>query len=248
MCNNFIDCALVALAFVFCCKSKQESASRHQAVEQMREGEVFSDKRGLSGERLERSLEGASSSRLPAHAPSPLSSEKRAEPSRNLLIPFYSGEGMDAEGRTFEDILSFSDSRLESVHNYIQWLFPLSTPSVHNRNAPLLNRELIESMQGSPAIKENILRAFNRMLRFYGLRLESSGSVERADNWEERKRCWVTPHNHNYLRITRILAFMKIMNFHEEVEAFQDQLLTIYTENKHVIGKSTYKFWSHKKT
>lgn len=41
------------------------------------------------------------------------------------LINFLKGSGTDVHGRTHQDILNFSDEQLETVHNYIQWIFPI---------------------------------------------------------------------------------------------------------------------------
>src|SRR5262245_5587601 len=54
------------------------------------------------------------------------------------LLDFYRGEGTDAEGRRLDDILAWRDGRLEAVHDFIQWLFPLPEPSRFNPDAPLL--------------------------------------------------------------------------------------------------------------
>ena len=44
------------------------------------------------------------------------------------IVTFYSG-GADDRGRTLEQILAWADDRLESVHDYIQWVFPTIAPS-----------------------------------------------------------------------------------------------------------------------
>src|SRR5271170_564607 len=40
------------------------------------------------------------------------------------LVAFYRG-GYTDNGGTLDQMLSWDDARLESVHDYIQWLFPL---------------------------------------------------------------------------------------------------------------------------
>ena len=54
-------------------------------------------------------------------------------PAESALITFYRGSGTDHAGRRIDEILSWDDAALESVHDYIQWLFPLDEPSRFNR-------------------------------------------------------------------------------------------------------------------
>ncbi|MCC5832176.1 MAG: hypothetical protein JJU12_03945 [Chlamydiales bacterium] len=163
--------------------------------------------------------------------------------SASALIPFYSGKGEDAEGRNLEFILSQTDPWLEATHNFIQWLFPAFEPSKFNSKAPLLTTELLGRMKSDGTIIKNVLRAFDRMLTFYGLQCSEEGIV-RSENWEERKKNWVTSGNHNYLRITRILNFMNLMGFEQEVSAFKQQLLTIANENPYQVTDKTVGFWT----
>ena len=46
-------------------------------------------------------------------------------PSSDPLLRFYRLEGTDARGRSLEEIWTWEAGRLEAVHDYIQWLFPL---------------------------------------------------------------------------------------------------------------------------
>lgn len=40
------------------------------------------------------------------------------------IVVFFAG-GKDDEGRTLDEMLSWSDLKLERLHDYIQWMFPL---------------------------------------------------------------------------------------------------------------------------
>ena len=62
-------------------------------------------------------------------------------PSR--IIGFYNGTESDHRGRCLREIQEWPDDQLESVHDYIQWLFPLPEPSGFNVAAPVLIRESI---------------------------------------------------------------------------------------------------------
>lgn len=159
------------------------------------------------------------------------------------LFSFYCEEGKDIGGRTFEEILGWNDGRLESQHDYIQWLFPLFSPSQFNSTAPVLTKKLLDSLKASDCAKKRVSNAFQRMLRFYGLQYNAvTKKVERGANWQERKKNWLTPNNHNHLRITRILKFLSLMEMHEKKKAFFDQLTFIKSEEG-AISEKTYSLW-----
>jgi hypothetical protein len=55
------------------------------------------------------------------------------------ILGFYSGVEPDHRGRYLHEIQKWPDDQLESVHDYIQWLFPLPERSGFNVSAPVLN-------------------------------------------------------------------------------------------------------------
>jgi Opioid growth factor receptor (OGFr) conserved region len=65
----------------------------------------------------------------------------------SLIIAFYSGTGPDNRGRYLHEIQQWADDRLEGVHDYIQWLFPLPEPSGFNVAAPVLNSDSIQEFR-----------------------------------------------------------------------------------------------------
>ena len=60
---------------------------------------------------------------------------------------FFAG-GADDDGRTFDEILGWDDARLEMVHDYIQWIFPLPERSGANPWAPVLDAATIAAIRG----------------------------------------------------------------------------------------------------
>src|SRR5262249_8053295 len=87
------------------------------------------------------------------------------------LISFYRGDGQDCAGRTIDEILSWDHAKLESVHDYIQWLFPSATPSQFNSQAPLLDEATVEAMRADAEVQANLRKSLALMLDFYGLEL-----------------------------------------------------------------------------
>ena len=100
--------------------------------------------------------------------------------------------------------------KLESVHNYIQWLFPLREKSRFNSSPSTLNDEVIQAFRTSEKLKNRLLHSFKIMLAFYGMECREGENAEiviaKSEEYLSRKREWIEPFNHNYLRLTRILT------------------------------------------
>ncbi|MGD0283054.1 MAG: opioid growth factor receptor-related protein [Dissulfurispiraceae bacterium] len=159
----------------------------------------------------------------------------------SVLIEFYRGSGPDNRGRYLSQILKWDYNRLEEVHDYVQWLFPLINRSAFNWRAPILTSEDIKSFKTETDLKENIAKSFDVMLGFYGFhRIETI--IEKAPDYEDRIRNWVSEGNHNFLRITRILKCLCILGFQHYAKAFLLTLNKVYMDNQDKIGES-YTFW-----
>jgi hypothetical protein len=157
------------------------------------------------------------------------------------IVPFYLGQERDEYGRRIEDIWAYDFELLEDVHNYIQRLFPSRRPSQFEQ-APLLDDETEESFRNSPQLRARLLTSFDVMLRFYGLRREG-GEVVEADDFAERAANWLTPFNHNFLRITRILLALRALGLPEWASAFFRRLEAIYRQRPAIVGERTLRFW-----
>jgi hypothetical protein len=98
-----------------------------------------------------------------------------------LIVRFYDAntQAKDSHGRTQEQILSWPDSQLESCHNYIQMLFPVPEGSAFNWEAPIIDRETMETFRARSDLRGRLRQSFERMLDFYGF------EVEKAKLWEK---------------------------------------------------------------
>lgn len=147
------------------------------------------------------------------------------------LIGFLGGETPDSEGRHLGDILRWPDNRLEQVHDFIQWLFPLTEPSPVNPGAPVLDTATIAEIRARPQLQANMRQSFERMFRFY-----------------QASRHWITPGNHNHLRITRILKCLRLLGLEAEAREFFEWLSGIYQEERQKprpgISARSFEFWS----
>ncbi|XP_017264836.1 opioid growth factor receptor [Kryptolebias marmoratus] len=103
--------------------------------------------------------------------------------------------------------------KLERVHSYIQWLFPLREPGVNYMASELTKKE-IEAFKKNEDAKRRLVESYELMLGFYGVRLvnKETGEVKRAENWKERFGN-LERNMHNNLRITRILKSLGELGF-----------------------------------
>lgn len=154
------------------------------------------------------------------------------------LSDFYSHGGTDNNGRCLADMWSFTNDEFETVHEYIQWLFPLKVASQFNPYAPILTDEDIETID-----KILIRHSFNVMCDFYGIQNNGVGLVKDPNTWNHRSTVWLTKDNHNFLRLTRIIKCLTLFGLNQEATILTMFLTDLYDEYKDVIGETTLSFW-----
>jgi len=162
---------------------------------------------------------------------------------KSILVSFYLGEGVDNRGRVFSDILNWDYVSIESVHDFIQWLFPLKVSSAYNGEAPILSQDDIDEFNKSNELRSNVIKALSLMLDFYGFCLES-GHVIRSNHYRELASNWLSYGNHNMRRITRILKSLCLLGLNDYAQEFFHTLESVYKDNPDVIGDS-YSYWKN---
>jgi hypothetical protein len=176
-----------------------------------------------------------------------MSASSSAGEVRTPWLEFYRGRGRDARGRTLDEILAWDFDTLEFTHDYIQWLFPLPEASAFNPEAPLLDATQIAAFRSGPTLKQRLLDSLRLMLRFYGLKDEERNDrsvlITRRPDFAARSENWLTPSNHNFLRLTRILRSLCLLDYESHAKALLDCLEQIYREHEAVIGSRTLSFW-----
>ncbi|WP_435009777.1 opioid growth factor receptor-related protein [Tundrisphaera lichenicola] len=156
------------------------------------------------------------------------------------LIEFYRSKSPDARGRMLSDLWSLTDLQMESVHDFIQWMFPLREPSRYNPDAPLLTDADVAAFRSDPEIHDALRRSFGRFLAFLGLSFQR-GEVVAASDFSRKSEVWRFP-NHNWLRITRVLASLRILGLYEESRAFFEFLKAQRTRSTE-IDAETFGYW-----
>ena len=164
----------------------------------------------------------------------------------SAITDFYTGKGQDGSGRTLREILAWPERRLEEVHDYIQWLFPLPEPSGANPSAPVLDAETIAVFHSDEGLRARLREAFGRMLAFYGF-AQRDGEIVPGADFEQHARGWLTPGNHNHLRITRILRSLRVLGLDGEAERLWRGLEALHAREtaagRYSITERTFAYW-----
>ena len=148
---------------------------------------------------------------------------------QSRLVAFYRGEP-DDRGRRLEDILLWDHARLEFVHDYIQWLFPLTEPSMAQPSSPVLSADDVRLIRTDAALRQRMRDALAVMLEFYGI--DPQGP-----------RDWIELGNHNHLRLTRILRSLRIAGLEPEARRLFAVLEEIYRRHPADVGTTTFRYW-----
>jgi hypothetical protein len=166
------------------------------------------------------------------------------------IIEYYLGKTGDHLGRTLGTTLNQSDRWLEDTHDYIQWLFPLFVASRFNPQAPILSDSarsqfLDPDHRNQAQLQANLALSVSRMICFYGYQRSATdlNNIIPAPNWEERTPYWLTPDNHNHLRITRILRSTTLLGQNYIARQLLQQLETAATRLPGAVSRQSLELW-----
>jgi len=160
---------------------------------------------------------------------------------KSPFIGFLRGEFTDHRGRWIEDILALDDFWLEHTHDYIQWLFPIDTPSRANPQAPVLTEMDREWFRRDVFLRVQHRQVLDRMLSFFGL-ARTGHDIEPLDNLNPNQHIWLKRGGHNHLRITRIIRSLYLCHQQELARAVQQAFIEIGKEYGYV-QPQTLAFW-----
>ena len=141
---------------------------------------------------------------------------------------FLTHKGKDFKERTLQDIWSYSDTEIERRHDFIQVIFPLNKPI-----QAVFHGYYLDSQDLVNQIKTNKDAVIN---------------ISKSSQWFysflERNRYWNTRHDHNQLRITRVIECLRLLVSDEEADNFYNNVLELIEDNNQV-NTRTLNFWSN---
>jgi Opioid growth factor receptor (OGFr) conserved region len=161
-------------------------------------------------------------------------------------LGFYAGTRPGDRGRFVRKIHRWPDYKLEQTHDYIQWQFPLAERSGFSPEAPILDAKTIREFRSRLELRRNVQTSFGDC---YGMQIQEAGQlrVTRAVSFAGRSENWLTPANHNHLRITKILKSLRLLGLEAETAAFFECLANIYrlesAKTSPRISGETLTFW-----
>jgi hypothetical protein len=161
------------------------------------------------------------------------------------ITQFYNGR-MNKNGMILDEIWDYDYEKLEHVHNYIQWLFPIVEPDYWNRDTPKLTPEDINEFKADVDLQIKLLTSLEVMLDFWGFKInyyENGIEISKSKNYEERKLNWQTKTNHNFLRMTRVIHCLNDLGLKRVGDAFFNCLMEVVDENPDKFNQFTVEFW-----
>ena len=136
----------------------------------------------------------------------------------------------DYKNRFLNDIWNFTDEDIEHTHDFIQLLFPLNEQSESVFHGYYLNtKSSIINIKSNDLAKSNIVTSSKWFLSF----------LERNTHWRRR-------HDHNYLRITRIIKSLRLLVSDEEANKFYESFIELIDESlRSKINLATLSYWEN---
>lgn len=151
--------------------------------------------------------------------------------SESEIIKFYSGKPSACKYQ-LQDIWGYSFSRLESGHDYIQWMFPLDEPSAHNPDAPILTKEDIRAFQMSDELQAAVMVSVHTFMRFLFF----------------TRKNWIQNFDHNHLRITRVLKCLVLLGMDTHALSVYEEVMTMIEtilnkDDLWLVSEKSMSFW-----
>jgi hypothetical protein len=153
------------------------------------------------------------------------------------IIEFYEDSGVPYD---WEDIIfNWDNDKLDKTKDVIDWMFPVPECS----NVPL-TQEDITLFKEDVDLMDRIERSLKKFLEFLGLSLVKFGSnwiVAKSAEFSNRRGAVWASHNHNWVRITRVLKCLNALGRDDLSMAFFSCLRQL--REREGIGTASYSDW-----
>ncbi len=142
------------------------------------------------------------------------------------VLSFLQDTGPDHRGRFLSDILKFDDKAIDTTHDFIQWIFPLDEPSSASADAPILEAGEVALIRKSSLAAHNL-----------------NASVQWFYDFLKRNKHWRVAHDHNHLRITRMIKSVRLLLGEPAANALRDKVLVMAEPSKDKISTTAWDYW-----
>ena len=165
-----------------------------------------------------------------------------------MAHPFYdfyhNADQPNRNGLTFEYFLyEMGHSDMETMHNYIQWVFPGPTVSRMQRDAAPFKCTDAEyrRMASDPIVMGRVHDAIAKVLGFWGITYDEDAQAVHIRQRHEQRflDVLILHYDHNQARFTRLLTFLQKIGL-PELAAALFELVTNYEAR---IAPDVYAHW-----
>lgn len=143
------------------------------------------------------------------------------------LRMFHVANAPMADGFRRIELLSLSDEDFENKHGFIQWAFPITEPSKHLSNAPVLDLGSAIWLAKNHEVSEFLESMTVRFLEF----LKSNPH-------------WKCKYNHNHLRISRAIQSIRILHSWELASWFYNKVKDLAGDSLSQMENSN-RYWAY---
>ena len=142
------------------------------------------------------------------------------------LLDFLTGHETTSSGWLLSHVWKFNDTQIENTHTFIQWVFPTDEPSRATPGSPVLDEEQISEIQNNEHAKQNLCKSADWYFSFL-----------------RRNSFWRKPHDHNHLRITRVLKSLRLLCGDDEADYYKQQFWQVLGTDISQIPSKTIEYW-----
>jgi len=160
----------------------------------------------------------------------------------DIAYLFLKGRGTDDKGRRVHEYLLFDETMLEGCHGWIQWAFPISTPSRYNPLAGQIFAGTAPSRyRRGGTIRDNQTKLLNLYLASVGI-----GPDDAYDEIDLNKFFQVvdSPKNHHMLRLSRVLKNLMLSDRRLTAQWVYETLMQAAMANPNGFEVKTIAYWS----
>lgn len=144
----------------------------------------------------------------------------------SAVLDFLEQTFGDHQQRRISEIWKWQDEAWDEEHDFIQWLFPLNEKSMSVPNSPVIREPEISKIRDSQKAQESLRR-----------------STERYKEFLTREKYWKSSHNHNHLRITRVIKSLRMLCGDEQANEFKYWIAGQLGDKIDRIDLKTKQFW-----
>ena len=127
---------------------------------------------------------------------------------KSTILDFYNNKCKHIGSNLFlNQLLSYDNNILDSIHGYMHWIFPLRKPS-NKYGGPTLSNEELNEFKNNKQLRKAFLQSFNRFLDYFGFtweKIDSEIVIVTSTNANDRFNVWLYQNSLHFNSITHIL-------------------------------------------